>query len=412
MQGIMYDLKMSKVMLLKMHLAGKNGMLKYRRDWTVPKIRHSKEVLAKTLLGGICATDLHMASLDISMFASIIANPQNPFPMGHELVAQVHSVGPDVKDLNKGDRVVYLPSPSCEIFGFQPCTSCRNGDYQSCLCLAGMGDGSELEERYRSEGGFGGVGGGGYCEYLKGFEKQFFLVPENIPDEAAVLTEPFAVGLHAVIRNLPEGGQDVMVIGAGIIGLMVVAALRSLYPGCRIITLARYPFQAEAAGSLGSDEVIMESDKEKLYKTVAQLTGGRLFKPFMGPRGVFGEEGPDVIFDTAATERTLDDSLHLVRSGGKIVIVGQGYAKTKKVDWSIQNYKEVDTIGSLMYGMEPYQGRKVHCFQLALGFLRKNPEKFAGLLTHTYSIDRYRDALGAVRNKRKSRVIKAAFDFR
>ena len=86
MKGVMFDLKMSRVMLMKMHLAGTWAMIKYRDNWPVPEIRFPNEVLVKTMLGGICATDLHMASLDISLFASVIANPKRPFPMGHELV--------------------------------------------------------------------------------------------------------------------------------------------------------------------------------------------------------------------------------------------------------------------------------------------------------------------------------------
>jgi threonine dehydrogenase-like Zn-dependent dehydrogenase len=119
-----------------------------------------------------------------------------------------------------------------------------------------------------------------------------------------------------------------------------------------------------------------------------------------------------VIFDAVATERTLDDALHLIRSGGKIVIVGQGYTKTKKVDWSIQTYKEIEIIGAFCYGMESYKGRKSHCFDLALGFLQKNPEMFKDLLSQTYPIEQYKNALSAVTKKRAHPIIKAAFDYR
>lgn len=62
--------------------------------------------------------------------------------------------------------------------------------------------------------------------------------------------------------------------------------------------------------------------------------------------------------------------------------------------------------------MEQYKGKKVHCFDLALELMSKDPEKFTPLLTHTFTVDRYRDALNTTRNKRRNRVIKAAFDFR
>jgi threonine dehydrogenase-like Zn-dependent dehydrogenase len=412
MKGVMFNFKMSKALLVKMRLAGKYAMIKYKNNWPMPEIVFPNEVLVKTRLGGICASDLHMASLELSPFATIFGNPQNPFPMGHELVGEVRRIGAGVKTLKEGDRVVYLPLPSCEVFGFQPCASCRAGNPQNCLCLAGVGDGSELEQHYGGEGSFGGMGGGGYCEYLSGFEKQFFKVPEGIPDEVAVLTEPFSVGLHAVLRNMPGDDQQVVIFGAGTIGLMIVAALRLLGSRCKLHVVARYPFQAEAARKLSADEVIVESDRDALYEKVVHLTGGRLFKPLMGPRGVYGQEGPDVIFDAVATERTLDDALHLIRSCGRIVIVGQGYIKTKKVDWSIQTYKEIDIVGALIYGMETFGSRKMHCFDLAFELLKKNTGLFRGLLSRTYAIDRYREALGAVTKKKTNPIIKAAFDYR
>ena len=265
---------------------------------------------------------------------------------------------------------------------------------------------------YGGAGSFGGWGGGGFCEHLTGFEKQFFKVPQNIPDEAAVLVEPFSVGLHAAARNMPSKDQTVMVIGAGTIGLMVVAALRSLGSSCRIVTLARYPFQAAAAKKLGADEALVEHDRNSLYQRVAELTDGRLFKPIIGKQAIFGNRGPDMIFDSIGTESSLDDGLHLIRSNGRIVIIGQAYANTKKIDWSIQTWKEIEIVGTLMYGMEPYKKKILHCFDLALQLLQQNPDMFKGIVTHTFPIDEYRNALNTARIKKKSHAIKAAFDFR
>jgi threonine dehydrogenase-like Zn-dependent dehydrogenase len=283
---------------------------------------------------------------------------------------------------------------------------------ESCYVLAGVGDGTEREKQLGGSGSFGGFGGGGYCECTLGFEKQFFKVPDDVSDEKAVLTEPFSVALHAVVRNLPTDTDSVIVMGAGTIGLMVIAAIRALDSKCRIISIARYPFQAEASRKLGADEVISIRDKKSLYENIVKITGGRLFKPLIGKPGVFGNAGPDMIFDCVATEDSLDDSLHLVRSNGKIIILGQGYSVTKKVDWSIQVLKEIDISGSVIYGMERYKGKTLHCFELALLMMKKNPELFDGLLTHKYKIDDYRTALNLARNKGKNRVIKAAFDFR
>ena len=211
----MYNFNMARVILKKMRLAGKNSMIKYRNDWPDPEIVHDNQVIVKTKLGGICGTDVHLISLSVSSFLSIIGNPQNLFPMGHEVVGTVCRAGKKVKSFKEGDRVVFLPAPSCDILGFKQCPGCRSGNLQSCYVIAGVGDGSDREKLYGGSGKFGGFGGGGYCEYTSGLEKQFFKVPEGVADEAAVMTEPFSVALHPAARNLPSNSDSVIVIGAG-----------------------------------------------------------------------------------------------------------------------------------------------------------------------------------------------------
>jgi len=412
MKGIKLDIKTGKIILRKMRLSGRTSLAVYRDDWPAPSIEHPTQVKVKTRLGGICHTDLSMASADISIFASILGGPERPMPMGHEVVGEVVEIGSGVSSLSAGDRVAYFPAATCEAYGFALCKSCRSGNLESCYAMAGVGDGSDREAAFGGRGKFGGAGGGGFAEYLVGFEKQFFKVPQKVPDEAAVLTEPFSVGIHAAARHKPGKGQTALVIGGGIIGLMVVTALRALGSRCRIIALVRYPFQEQAARRLGVDETHMGRGGERLYGEIADMTGGTLFKPIIGKRAVFGNEGPDVIFDCVGTEESIDDALHLVRSNGKIVIVGMSYTKTKKVDWSIQTYKEIEIVGSMMYGIEPHNGKMVHVFELALAHLKKNPALFKGLVTHCYRVDEYRKAFDTLFHKGASKAIKVAFDYR
>lgn len=225
------------------------------------------------------------------------------------------------------------------------------------------------------------------------------------------MSEPFAIAAHAVSRNMPSKEQVTVVIGAGIIGLLVIAALRLLGYTGKIISIARYPFQEQKAKELGADLVIRESDRDALYDRVAEVVRARLLKPVVGKRGIFGNNGPDVIFDCVGTEETLDDSLHLVRSNGKIVMVGQAYAKTKKVDWAIQLFKEVIVVGASLYGIERYKDTSMHAFELVLKLLDEKPDLFSGLVTHTFSIDDYKRAFACTLNKRKTRAIKTAFSF-
>jgi threonine dehydrogenase-like Zn-dependent dehydrogenase len=416
MKGLKCNPKIGNVVLNKMHLSGKNATLVFKDDWPEPSVRYPNQVKVRTRLGGICGTDLNIIGLRISMFATVISARERPFPMGHELVGEVSETGDGVSGLKAGDRVVYFPVATCEAYGFKACKSCARGNLESCTSLAGAGDGSEREKVFGGRGAFGGHGGGGFCEHVVGFESQFFKVHPDVPDEAAVLAEPFAAGIHAAARHLPSGRDKVVVVGAGTVGLMVIAALRALGCKCRILAVARYPFQAESAMRLGSDETVVERSKDVLYEKIADMTGGTLFKPVAGKRGVFGGSGPDVIFDCVGTEDSIEDSLHLVRSNGKIVMVGESFSRTKKVDWALQCYKEVEVAGACMYGMEPYKGGKRHAFDLALQFLKQSadhdPERFPGLLTHTFRIEEYRKALESARRKGANRAVKVAFDFR
>ena len=411
MKGIMYDLKIRKVILKKAGMSRKFSMIKYREDWPIPETRHSTQIKVKTRIAGICTSDIHQINVNLPYSASILARRENPFPIGHEVVADVIEVGSHVADVEVGDRVTHSPVAPCEAYGFAPCPSCKNGHYETCYTLAGMGDGSELENEYGGRGGFGGFSGGGFSEYFVGFAKQFTKVPPALPDEIAVLAEPLAVSLHAVAKNLPRDSDNVVVIGGGIIGLMAVAALRALGSKCRIITIARYNFQAEVAKRLGSDEALSDQSQQQLYEKVAEATGGVLFKPKIGKRIIYGDSGPDVIFDAVGTDSTLDDALHLVRSNGMIAVVGMGFGKTKNTDWALQIYKQLCISGSMMHGIEDIDGKRTDTMELALKIMEENQNAFKGLVTHKFRIDDFRSAFRCSEKKARSNAIKVAFDF-
>jgi threonine dehydrogenase-like Zn-dependent dehydrogenase len=407
----MYDFNMPAVVLSKLHLAPKYIMVKFRDDWQLPEKKHPNQAIVKTILGGICASDLHEIGLHISYYASILASPINPFPIGHEVVGKVFK-GDESGKLNEGDRVVYFPINHCAAYGFQLCPSCQQGNLQQCYCLVGLGDGTAAENIYGGQKKFGGFGGGGFSEEFAAFTPQLYKVPDSIPDEIAVLTEPFVVGLHAVARNMPKSTDQVVVIGMGIIGLMVVASLRVLGFTGKIVAVARYAFQAEKAKSLGASQIISEKDPVKFYDAVAEATGARLFQPALSKRVIYGNNGPDIIFDCVATEESMDDSIRLIKSNGKIVVVGLGYNKTKKIDWSIPVYKETSIVGTMMYGLAEIAGKSQDLFEFALNYLKSNHGLFKGLVTHSFKLDDWKAALECSASKGKNKAIKVVFDYR
>jgi threonine dehydrogenase-like Zn-dependent dehydrogenase len=236
-------------------------------------------------------------------------------------------------------------------------------------------------------------------------------VPDNVPNDVAVLAEPFAVGIHAVAPHLPPDNDTVLVIGAGIIALSVIAAIRAFGSRCRIIAACKYQFQADAATRLGADEILLERNPKELYAKVAELTSGKLYKPALGRRILYGNHGPDTIFDCVGTEETIANSLHLVRCNGTVVIVGVSFGVTKKVDWYLTISKELAVFGAMCYGKDQYQGELVPTFDLALQFLAQDPDRYAGLVTHRFPIEKYKEAIKVHERKGKQKAIKIVFDF-
>ena len=412
MKAIMYNLKMSKVIRKKIHLAGKYSMIKYRSDWPRPEIQHPRQVIVRPKIAGICASDLHQINLgNISYAASILARKDSPFPIGHEVIGVVEEVGDEVDSLKVGDRVTHSPVTSCACYGFDLCESCRAGRPETCQAIAGIGDGTKLEEEYGGRLQFGGFGSGGFSELFVSYAGQFHKVPVEIPDDVAILSEPLAVALHAVKRKEPNDTDTILVIGAGIIGLMVVRAIRWINSKCKVIVLARYPFQGEAAKKLGADVVITERDRNSLYQKVSEITGGNLLKPVMGSNIIYGGSGPDIIYDSVGRDSTLDDALHLVKSNGTIVMVGMDFSVTKKTDWALAIYKELNIFGSMMHGMEEDNGNSIDTFELAIDIMKEDQKLFEGLVTHKYQIDEYKTAFDVASNKGKNGAIKVAFDF-
>lgn len=411
MKGIYYDLKIYKAALKKIGLARTYSMIKYKKDWPEPEIEFPRQVKVKSLLSGICASDLHQIDVEMPYIASILAQKKNPFPIGHEVVGIVEEVGDEVEKLKKGDKVVFSPIANCEAYGFEKCPSCQQGDYQSCLALAGHGDDSELEEKYGGRLAFGGFGGGGFSESFIAFEGQLTKIHDDIPDEIAVLTEPFSVALHAVLKRVPDDHETAIVIGAGIIGLMMIAAIRALGSKCKLIIMARYPTQVEAAETLGADVVLIDRSGEGLYDKISDLTDGSLFKPAIGKRVLFGNKGPDVIFDSIGSGRTIDDALHLVRTNGTIVIVGMAFKGMKNIEWALQIYKELDILGSMMHGREVHAGTEIDTFELAVDFLTEYGDRFRGLVTHRFPIEQYKEAFKVASKKGKYDAIKVVFEF-
>lgn len=363
-------------------------------DIPEPRLPGPDWVKVRVHLGGVCGSDLHVVLLETSPYATVYASM--PFVIGHENVGAVVEVGPDA-GVALGSRVVVEPVLACVARGFaDPCAACARGDHNLC---------SRFAEGYLSPGlGQGACRdtGGAWGEVMVAHRSQLVSVPAHVSDEQAILVEPLAVAVHAVLRFVPADAATVLVAGAGAIGLAAVAALRALRPGSRVVVLARYPHQADLARRLGASAVIAPSG-DAHYREIASLTGARLLKPMLGPPVLTG--GADATLECVGTGRSITDALHLTRAGGRVVLLGLA-AVPRGVDWTPIWLREIAVHGGFAYSHERVDGRVVRSMDLAMDLLATGGVDLRPLITHRFPLTEFHRAIEVALDKQRHRAVK------
>ena len=368
-------------------------------DVETPALPTDRWVRVRTRMGGICGSDLNVITLKASPSTSPFSS--FPFVIGHENVGEIVEVGRAVRGLTVGDRVVANPLLCCEPRGLAPaCEACAEGHHSRC---ARFTDGALAPGMLI--GTTRGLGGS-WGEMFVAHETQIVRVAESVSDEEAVLVEPFACSIHAVRSAMPGSKERVLVVGAGSIGLLTVAALKALSPGCEVTVLARHPFQAEHATRLGAERVVFA--RRDYLGSLADAGQARLLKPIIGkPVGVGGF---DRTFICIGGARAMDDAMRVTRAGGTLVLLGNS-AKMDGIDWTPLWLKELTVRGSLCYGEHRHPSPASDAFREAADLIGARRVALAPLLTHVYSLTDYRDALATAMDKKASGSIKVAFKF-
>jgi threonine dehydrogenase-like Zn-dependent dehydrogenase len=351
-------------------------------------------VRVQTTLSGICGSDLSA----VTAHDSFTLEPFGayPFTFGHENVGVITEVGNATSEWKVGDRVIVNPMLACRQRGLDPvCPACARGDYGLC--------------RRTTDGDVGTGPMIGYCPTVGGGWSSSFVAhssqlhrADGIPDDVAVLADPLVSALRPVLLHPPLEGDEVLVIGAGSIGLLTVWSLRAIGWTGPITVLARHDFQAELASKAGASRVVRSRDA--LYDWAGQLPQARTYKPTLAPR--FIEGGPSVVYDTVGTDSSIGDCLAITREGGRIVLVGA--AAKVSVDYTRLWYRQLTIAGIFAYGQAPYEGRNCDIYDAALELMRRGNLAALGLVTHVYDLEDYRAALATALDKGGSRSIKVA----
>jgi len=348
-------------------------------------------VRVKSILASICGADLSLFFVQASPSISIAALPGVPKAfMGHELVGRIVEVGSGVVDLKPGDRVTlqkYLPC--CSIKEIEPpCKSCQQGNYTLC-------------ENFSESPNYENLGAG-FGNHFFAHRSQLVKVPDDINDDIAVLIEPAAVSLHAVLKRPPQDNERVLVIGAGTIGLNVIQFAKVINPECVIYLLEKIDFKKNLALTLGADHLI-EGDP---YEAIASITGGKLYRGPLGNVNILG--GFDLIYDCVGYSKTIHDSLRWLRAGKDYVMVGNQLTPVT-FDQTPVWHQELNIIGVNAHGFEDYKGEKISSFDLAIRMIQSGEVNLDGFITHRFPLHQYKRAFKLFRQK-KEPMIKVVFE--
>ena len=367
----------------------------------VPELPAADWVRIGTRLCGLCGSDYKQVALKGSMDNPMTALISFPQVLGHEVVGVVEETGGDVSSRKPGERVLLNPWLSCVPRGLEPCRWCREGELAQCENFtrgnlsAGIHHGNCREAT------------GGFAEMLVAHESQCIPIPDGVSDEAAVLGDPFAVSLHAVLREPPPPRATVLVYGCGTLGLCSIAILRMRYPTARILAVARYGHQGRLAARLGAHRVLEHRPARRLIESVAGETATDIRRPWYGLPMLTG--GVDVVYDTVAKAETLEVGVRITRPRGTIVVTG--VEVPKRFEWTPLYFKEISLVGSNAFGFETMDGRRRHAMQWYLDFVAAGKVDVTPMLTHRFPIDRYREAMLCCLDQGRSGAVKVAFEF-
>ena len=275
------------------------------KDISKPEIEEG-EALIKMKYAGVCGSD-------ITVYTGSHPTATVPIVIGHEILGTIEEIKGN-SDFKIGDRVTVEPLISCG-----ECDACKGGYGHVCRSLKLLG----IHEN------------GGYAEYVKVSNKKLVKVPEQLSDELAALSEPFAVGYHVCTRSGIKKGETALVIGGGPIGIVV--ALSAQFFGAKVVISEVNEKRLTVAKSLGIDTI--NPSKSDVKEKICELTSG---------------VGADVVYEASGSKAGILTTTDVVKIRGVIVPMS---LSGKPVEFCLGkvSFKELSVIGSRVYTFEHFK---------------------------------------------------------
>jgi threonine 3-dehydrogenase len=267
------------------------------------------DVLIKVKKAAICGTDLHIYNWDKWAAATIPA----PMVVGHEYLGVIEEVGSDVRALKAGQRVSGEGHIVC---GF--CRNCRAGRAHLCRNTLGVGVNRP----------------GAFADYVVIPASNAYPIPDSIPDEIAAILDPLGNAVHTAL-SFDLVGEDVLITGAGPIGLMAIAVCRHV--GARNIVITDVnDYRLALARTMGATRAV-RADRQTLSEVMAEIDM---------------HEGFDVGLEMSGNPKALRDLIGAMNNGGKVALLGI-LADEAAIDWNQVIFKGLTLKG--VYGREMYE---------------------------------------------------------
>lgn len=311
------------------------------------------DVLIKIKKTAICGTDIHIYSWDDWAKATI----PTPMTIGHEFVGEIAGIGKEVRGLKIGQRVSGEGHITCGM-----CRNCRAGKRHLCRNTMGVGVNRP----------------GCFAEYLVMPASNVLVLPDNITDDMAAVMDPLGNATHCALA-FDVVGEDVLITGAGPIGIMAVAIVRHI--GARHVVITDVnDYRLEMARSMGATNAV-NVKHESIHEVM---------------EGLGMTEGFDVGLEMSGNPVALNDMVKAMNHGGNIAMLGIPPGETV-IDWNQVIFKGLCIQG--IYGREMFETWYKMISMLQSGL------DISSVITHHYPVSEYQEAFQIMASGQSGKVI-------
>lgn len=295
------------------------------------------EVILRTSFAGVCGSDVHI-------FHGTNPIATLPRVQGHEFCGQIHSVGAQVDpNFHPGTRVVVYPLVTCG-----GCEACCNGRPHVCKSLVVIGVNRD----------------GGFAEYVRLPAANVVPIPHDLPDQVAVLSEPFSIGYHSLSRGGLRAEDRVLIIGAGPIGLY--AALVARARGAKTVVCSE-PSPSRQSVARGFGLEVVDPSLPDHEETFLNLSNG---------------DGFSVVVETSGTHQGLETAQNMAAISGRIVLLGFPSGRKLPYDITLAIVKELEMIGSRVCPRDEFH----ETLSLLARLYRENPAQFDDIIGGIFAL--------------------------